>query len=103
QAFGIDGTPSNYAGLPRMAGLIALQPNLNVPVGLGAPDERRAKVLAEVNRPTFSRLGPRLAEICRYISFDALRERLTQVKDFVRYLKPDFLEELSEPCDLEQE
>jgi predicted RNA-binding protein len=51
----------------------------------------------------FSRLDPRLAEICRYISFDALRERLGQVKDFVRYLKPDFLEELSEACDLEQE
>src|SRR4051794_1413379 len=75
--------------------LVAMQPNLNIPLFLVAPDDRRSKVLAEVNRPTFSRLDPRLAEICRYISFDALRERLGQVKDFVRYLKADFLEELS--------
>ena len=102
-AFEIESTTSIYSGLLRMADLIAMQPNLNIPLFLVAPEERREKVLAEVNRPTFSRLDPRLAEICRYISFDALRERLGQVKAFVRYLKPDFLEELSEPCDLEQE
>ena len=102
-AFEIESTTSIYSGLLRMADLIAMQPNLNIPLFLVAPEERREKVFAEVNRPTFSRLDPRLAEICRFISFDALRERLGQVKDFVRYLKPDFLEELSEACDLEQE
>jgi hypothetical protein len=102
-AFEIESTTSIYSGLLRMADLVAMQPNLNIPLFLVAPEERREKVFAEVNRPTFSRLDPRLAEICRYISFDALRERLGQVKDFVRYLKPDFLEELSEACDLEQE
>jgi hypothetical protein len=102
-AFEIESTTSIYSGLLRMADLVAMQPNLNIPLFLVAPEERREKVLAEVNRPTFSRLDPRLAEICRYISFDTLRERLGQVKDFVRFLKPDFLEELSEACDLEQE
>lgn len=102
-AFEIESTTSIYSGLLRMGDLVAMQPNLNIPLFLVAPEDRREKVLAEVNRPTFSRLDPRLAEICRYISFDALRERLGQVKDFVRYLKPDFLEELSEPCDLEEE
>lgn len=86
-----------------MGDLVAMQPNLNIPLFLVAPEERREKVFAEVNRPTFSRLEPRLAEICRYISFESLRDRLAQVKDLVRYLKPDFLEELSESCDLEQE
>jgi predicted RNA-binding protein len=102
-AFEIESTTSIYSGLLRMGDLVAMQPNLNIPLFLVAPEDRREKVFAEVNRPTFSRLDPRLAEICRYISFDALRERLGQVKDFVRYLKPDFLEELSEACDLEQE
>ncbi|MFZ3266657.1 MAG: EVE domain-containing protein [Terriglobales bacterium] len=102
-AFEIESTTSIYSGLLRMADLVAMQPNLNIPLFLVAPEERREKVFAEVNRPTFSRLDPRLAEICRYISFDALKDRLGQVKDFVRYLKPDFLEELSEACDLEQE
>jgi hypothetical protein len=101
-AFEIESTTSIYSGLLRMADLVAMQPNLNIPLFLVAPEERREKVFAEVNRPTFSRLDPKLAEICRYISFDDLRERLGRVKDFVRYLKPDFLEELSEPCDLEQ-
>ena len=102
-AFEIESTTSIYSGLLRMGDLVAMQPNLNIPLFLVAPEDRREKVFAEVNRPTFSRLDPRLAEICRYISFDALRERLGQVKEFVRYLKPDFLEELSEACDLEQE
>jgi hypothetical protein len=68
-----------------------------------APEDRREKVFAEVNRPTFSRLDPRLAVICRFISFEELRQRLAQVTGFVQYLKPDFLEDLSEACDLEQE
>jgi predicted RNA-binding protein len=101
-AFEIESTTSIYSGLLRMADLVAMQPNLNIPLFLVAPEERREKVFAEVNRPTFSRLDPRLAEMCRYISFDALRKRLSQVKDFVRYLKPDFLEELSESCDLDR-
>lgn len=102
-AFEIESTTSIYSGLLRMADLVAMQPNLNIPLFLVAPEERREKVFAEVNRPTFSRLDPRLAEICRYVSFDALKEKLRQVGDFIRYLKPDFLEELSEACDLEQE
>ena len=102
-AFEIESTTSIYSGLLRMGDLVAMQPNLKIPLYLVAPEERREKVFAEVNRPTFSRLDPRLAEICRYISFDELRNRLKQVKDFVHYLKPDFLEELSEACELEED
>jgi hypothetical protein len=65
---------------------------------LVAPDERRDKVIDEVNRPTFKRLSPPLADVCSYIAFSSLRDRLVQVKGFVKYLKPDFLEELSEDC-----
>ncbi len=102
-AFEIESTTSIYSGLLRMGDLVAMQPNLNIPLFLVAPEDRREKVFAEVNRPTFSRLDPRLAEICRYISFEELRDRIDKVKEFVRYLKPDFLEELSESCELEQD
>lgn len=102
-AFEIESTTSIYSGLLRMADLIAMQPNLSIPLFLVAPEERREKVFAEVNRPTFSRLSPRLAEMCRYLSFAELKEQLTKVKDFVQYLKPDFLDELSEDCDLEHD
>jgi len=100
-AFEIESTTSIYSGLLRMADLIAMQPNLNIPLYLVAPDERRQKVFAEVNRPTFSRLSPPLVELCRFIAFSALRDQLSQVRSFVRYLKPEFLDEVSESCVLE--
>lgn len=97
-AFEIESTTSIYSGLLRMADLLAMQPNLNIPLYLVAPDERRDKVMEEVNRPTFSRLNPPLADVCSYVSFSALRERLNKVQGFVKYLKPDFLDELAEEC-----
>lgn len=77
--------------------------NLNIPLYLVAPDERRQKVFAEVNRPTFSRLSPPLVDLCRFIAFSALRDQLGQVRSFVRYLKPEFLDEVSESCVLEDD
>ena len=81
-----------------MADLIAMQPNLNIPLYLVAPDEKREKVIAEINRPTFARLDPPLSEVCRFISFAELSNKLGEVSRYVRYLRPDFLEELSESC-----
>jgi hypothetical protein len=75
-----------------MADLLALQPNLNIPLFLVAPEDRRSKVISEINRPTFSQLNPPLVEVCRYISFESLSSKLTEVSSFVRYLKPDFLQ-----------
>ena len=100
-AFEIESTTSIYSGLLRMADLIAMQPNINIPLYLVAPDERREKVMTEVNRPTFSKLSPPLAEVCSYISFSALRENIEKVASIIRYIKPEFLEEFSEPCVLE--
>jgi hypothetical protein len=79
-----------------------MQPNLNIPLYIVAPDERRNKVITEVNRPTFSRLTPPLAEVCRYISFSSLKQQLAKVAPFLQHLKPDFLEELSESCEAEE-
>jgi len=100
-AFEIESTTSIYSGLLRMSDLIAMQPNLNIPLYLVAPDERRQKVIDEVNRPTFRRLSPALFEVCRFISFSDLRARLKEAGALVRYLRPEFLEELSESCEIE--
>ena len=97
-AFEIESTTSIYSGLLRMSDLLSMQPNINIPLYLVAPDERRDKVMEEVNRPTFSRLIPPLADVCSYISFSSLRDGLAQVQGFAKYLKPDFLEELAEDC-----
>ena len=97
-AFEIESTTSIYSGLLRMSDLITMQPNLNIPLYLVAPDERRDKVIAEVNRPTFSRRTPPMNRICSYISFSTLRRNMERVAGMTRYLKPEFLQELAEPC-----
>ena len=100
-AFEIESTTSIDSGILRMSDLIAMQPNLNIPLYLVAPDDRRQKVFDEVYRPTFRRLSPPLFEVCRFISFSGLRAKLKETNSFVRYLKPEFLDELSESCELE--
>src|SRR6266700_4743294 len=100
-AFEIECTTSIYSGLLRIADLISMQPNLKIPLYLVAPDERRGKVITEINRPTFSRLNPPMKEICRFISIPSLRERLSQVSTVIRFLKPEFLVDLSETCHIE--
>jgi hypothetical protein len=102
-AFEIESTTSIYSGLLRMADLLALQPNLNIPLFLVAPEERRNKAISEINRPTFSSLAPPLVDVCRYISFEGLDKQLQQVGALVRYLKADFLQELSESCEVEDD
>ncbi|MCK5604688.1 EVE domain-containing protein [Candidatus Pacearchaeota archaeon] len=101
-AFEIEYSTSVYSGLLRMADLVAMQPNLNIPLYLVAPDERRDKVINEINRPTFSKLDIPLSHICRFISFSSLREELERVANVTQYLKPEFLEELSESCEVEE-
>jgi len=101
-AFEVESTTSIYSGLLRMADLISINPNLNIPLYLVAPDDRRNKVISEVNRATFSRLDPPLAQVCRLITFSTLRERLTRASEFMQYLRPEILEDLSESCDVEE-
>ena len=53
-----------------------MQPNIAIPLFLVAPEDRREKVVQQVNRPTFERMDPPLVEVCRFISFENLREAL---------------------------
>jgi len=101
-AFEVESTTSIYSGLLRMSDLISMQPNLNIPLYLVAPDDRRDKVITEVNRPTFSKLSPPLSEICRFISFSTLKEQIKTVGHMIRFIKPEFLEEISESCEIEE-
>lgn len=102
-AFEIESTTSIYSGILRMADLIAMQPNINIPLYLVAPDDRRNKVMAEVNRPVFSRLSPAMSEICRYISFSSLKKQVSQITSVIKYLKPEFLEDVAESCELDND
>jgi predicted RNA-binding protein len=101
-AFEVESTTSIYSGLLRMSDLVSMQPNLTIPLYLVAPDDRRDKVITEVNRPTFSKLSPPLSEICRFISFSTLKEQIKAVGHMLRFIKPEFLEEISESCEIEE-
>ena len=101
-AFEIESTTSIYSGLLRMSDLIVMQPNINIPLYLVAPDERREKVISEVNRPTFSKLPQPLSEVCRFIAFSTLKDQIKAVSHILRFIKPEFLEEISESCEIEE-
>jgi hypothetical protein len=100
-AFEIESTTSIYSGLLRMSDLMSMQPNLNIPLYLLAPEARKSKVIAEVNRPTFARLKPPLSHVCRYIPFASLQSKMQEVANVTKYLKPDFLRDISEDCRVE--
>jgi hypothetical protein len=95
-AFEVESTTSIYSGLLRMADLLSLQPNVSIPLYVVAPDDRRDRVLQEVNRPTFSRLN--LADVCAYIPFSAIRDEVNRGERYLRYLRPEFLANWPNPA-----
>jgi hypothetical protein len=97
-AFEVECTTSVYSGLLRMSDLLALQPNLEIDLYLVAPDERREKVKQEILRPTFSLREKPLAEVCGFIGFKALTEKVNGIRklNLASSLKPDFLRATAE-------
>ena len=69
-----------------------------MPLFLAAPEERRDEVIRQVNRPTFASMEPPVVDVCRYISFEGLRDALEAAKDYVSFLKPAWLQNISESC-----
>jgi hypothetical protein len=69
--------------------------------------ERRNKVISEINRPTFSKLSPQLSKICKFIPFTVLstgsfgKEKITKAESFISYLKPEFIDDFAESCEVE--
>jgi hypothetical protein len=47
-----------------------------VVISYTTPKDAADEVVRQVNRPTFERVNPPLVEVCRYISFEGLREAL---------------------------
>jgi predicted RNA-binding protein len=98
-AFEIEHTTSIYSGLLRMADLISMQPNIKINLYIVAPDERRDKVFEEINRPVFAKLKPPLPKICRFIPYSELKKGIDNVRNYTKYLKPEFIEEIAESCE----
>ena len=43
-------------------------------------------------------MSPPLVDVCRYISFEGLRDALAAAQDYVSFLKPAWLQSISESC-----
>jgi predicted RNA-binding protein len=100
-AFEVEHTSSIYSGLLRMADLVAMQPNTKIKLYIVAPDERREKVLSEINRPTFKTLE--LPEFCKFIPYSKLTKEVEKFSDSIKHLKPDFIDDLAESCTTEED
>jgi len=98
-AFEVEHSTAIYSGLLRMSDLVTMQPNINLNLYLVASDERREKVFGEISRPTFARLKPPLPKICRFIPYSKLKKEIDSLGARARFMKPEFLQEISENCE----
>lgn len=102
-AFEVERSTVIYSGLLRMSDLLVMQPNLDIPIFLVAPEDRRERVIREVNRPSFKAMKTKkpLHKTCRFISFEGLREADQKYRDVLPHLQVSwFRDDLSEPCEL---
>lgn len=102
-AFEVEHSTAIYSGLLRMSDLVSMQPNINLNLYLVAPDDKREKVFSEINRPTFATLRPPLPKICKFIPYSKLKKEIKQIGAKMRFMKPEFIEAISESCKTNKE
>jgi|SRR5579872_367366 len=98
-AFEVEHSTSIYSGLLRMSDLLTMQPNIDIKLYLVGPDERFAKFKREVPRPTFASRSRPLHTLCRFLPYSKLCGRLEGARDVLKYLKPEFLDDIAELYD----
>lgn len=94
-AFEVEHTTSIYSGLLRMSDLITMQPNIDINFYLVAPDERQGKFQNEVARATFASRKKPLHSMCRFMPYSKLCGRLDKAKEVIRFLRPEFLDDIA--------
>jgi len=102
-AFEVEHSTSIFSGLLRMSDLLTMQPNITIKLYIVGPDERYAKFESEVARPTFAARTRPLHSLCRFLPYSKLCDRLAEAKNVIRFLSPEFLDEIAELYDPEGE
>jgi len=98
-AFEIEHTTQIYSGLLRMSDLVSMLPTITIKLFIVAPDERRKDVIAEIQRPTFSKgLSRPLSSLCRFIPYSALKSEIEAYGPRIKRIPPDFLDDIAETC-----
>lgn len=88
---------AGWEGVRRLADLVALHPKLKAPLYAVTLPALKSGLLAEVHRPALCLPKKPLTERLRLLDWDRLRAETEQLGDRVRYLKPEFVEGISEP------
>jgi hypothetical protein len=94
-AFEVEHTSAVYSGLLRMSDLLTMQPNIDIRLYLVGPDDRYRKFVKEVPRPTFAYRKKPLYKMCGFLPYSKLCQRLDSLRDVIRHLKPEFLDDLA--------
>jgi hypothetical protein len=95
-AFEVEHTTTVYSGLLRMSDLLTMQPNLDINLYLVGPDDRYAKFVREVARPTFASRPKPLHTLCGFLPYSKLCERIEEARNVLRFLKPEFIDEIAQ-------
>jgi hypothetical protein len=95
-AFEVEHTTAVYSGLLRMSDLLTMQPNLDINLYLVGPDDRYSKFAREVARPTFASRPKPLHSVCGFLPYSKLCERLKEAKNVIRFLRPEFIDEIAD-------
>jgi hypothetical protein len=92
-AFEVETTTTVYSGLLRMSDLLALVPAIKIDLFIIAPRARQAKVMDELNRPTFQRIG--LSSFCRFVATEDLDDLLTKVMGLAGHIQPSIMDTIA--------
>lgn len=102
-AFEVEHSTAIYSGLLRMSDLLTMQPNIDIKLYIVAPDERYDKFRRELPRPTFAYRKKPLHSVCGFVPYSRLCETLDAHSSVMKYLKPEFLEDITEYYDPAEE
>jgi len=92
-AFEVEATSSVYSGLLRMSDLLSLVPALNMRLYVVAHKDRQDKVMKELARPTFQKIG--LSEYCRFVSTEDLDDLLQKVEGFGGHVQASVIDTIA--------
>jgi hypothetical protein len=93
-AFEIENTTAIYSGLLRFADLTLVAPNTIYPLFIVAPRDKRSRLIEQLKRPTFRKLG--LERKVRYLSYDVIDEIDRFFEDSSQGLNVDVIKGRSE-------
>jgi hypothetical protein len=92
-AFEVEATTSVYSGLLRLSDLVEVVPAIRLDLYIVAPREREAKVLRELARPTFRRVG--LTDTCKFVAVEDLEALLERTTGMKGHIQPSIVESIA--------